>query len=123
MSRPRVPNPDRDWLIQLTKGIVPNRDPHYTSLGELFDSLGGGGGGTGDGLSIRDIPAATVSLSDLALNTVEVLRLNTGALGIYANDANVLKYIPFITLTTSPLRYFAADYFKAKMNYGFGARG
>lgn len=78
---------------------------------------------SGGALSIRNIAAASVYSSDLALNTAEVLRINTGELGFYANDNNVLKYMLFISSGgTVSVQFFSADFFKAKMNYGLGAR-
>lgn len=92
-----------------------------TLIADGVNIRGPSGGGEGGALTIRDIAAATISKTDLVLDTAEVLRANTGVLGFYANDNNVLKYILFTTVLS--LRYLEADYFKAKMFYGVGSRG
>lgn len=77
------------------------------------------GGGSGS-LTVRDVASSSVSISDLtAVDAAELLRDTTGLLAIYVNDGGMLKYIPF-TAAPMQIRYFAAGYFKAKINHGFG---
>lgn len=71
---------------------------------------------------IRELNAASVQISDVPLGEVQAIKVLSGQLSLYANDAGVLKSIAFVvvTATVGPLRYFASRYFKSKFSYGFG---